>query len=162
MTQALAPLGSFGPLLVALILISLGIGLPILIVLGIRFLWYRDVAVGRSRELDKLVWQLHRIASALENQQGSPMAAYQPVQQYNTAPAVAQAPAVASPAPVQAAPAPVAQPMPAPAPAAQTVNAPAGAAPPSTPPPPVPQAPGAPGLEIGHPQKAGVNSMFGF
>ena len=64
MTQALAPLGSLGPLLVALILISLGIGLPIIVVLAIRFLWYRDMNIGRSRELDKLVWQLHRIASA--------------------------------------------------------------------------------------------------
>ena len=58
MTQALGPAG---PLLYALILISLGIGLPIIVVLAIRFLWYRHMYIGRSRELDKLIWQLHRI-----------------------------------------------------------------------------------------------------
>lgn len=42
---------------------------PIIVVLLIRFLWYRHVYVGRSQELDKLVWQLHRIASALEARQ---------------------------------------------------------------------------------------------
>jgi hypothetical protein len=50
MTQALGPAG---PLLYALILISLGIGLPIIVVLAIRFLWYRHMYIGRSRELDK-------------------------------------------------------------------------------------------------------------
>ena len=58
MTQALGPAG---PLLYALILISLGIGLPIIVVLAIRFLWYRHMYIGRSRELDKLIWQPHRI-----------------------------------------------------------------------------------------------------
>jgi hypothetical protein len=57
-----AALGPAGPLLYGLIVISLGIGLPIIVVLAIRFLWYRHVYLGRSRELDKLVWQLHRIA----------------------------------------------------------------------------------------------------
>src|SRR5882672_407538 len=76
MTQALGPVG---PLLYALILFSLGIGLPIIIVLAIRFLYYRHVYLGRSRELEKLVWQLHRIATALEHEKGCPFPLSSPV-----------------------------------------------------------------------------------
>jgi hypothetical protein len=42
-------------------------GAPVLMVLAIRALWYRHVYIGRSAELEKLVWQLHRIASSLES-----------------------------------------------------------------------------------------------
>ena len=75
MTQALGPVG---PFLYALILFSLGIGLPIITVLAIRFLYYRHVYLGRSRELDKLIWQLHRIATALEHEKGLSFPAEQP------------------------------------------------------------------------------------
>jgi len=37
-------------------------------VLLIRFLWDRSLNLGRSKDLDKLIWQLHRIASAMEHQ----------------------------------------------------------------------------------------------
>jgi hypothetical protein len=53
-------------LLVTIVLATLSIGLPIVTVLAIRFLWERKLTVGRSKELEKLIWQLHRIASALE------------------------------------------------------------------------------------------------
>jgi hypothetical protein len=65
MTQSLTP---FDSLLVTLVLATLAIGLPILIVLLSRFLWDRNLNLGRSKELEKLIWQLHRIASALEHQ----------------------------------------------------------------------------------------------
>jgi hypothetical protein len=65
MTQSLPPLDS---LLVTVILATLAIGLPILVVLLTRFLWDRNLNLGRSKELEKLIWQLHRIASALEHQ----------------------------------------------------------------------------------------------
>src|SRR5690242_18427843 len=47
---------------------TLAIGTPILVVLSIRFLWDRNLNLGRSKELEKLIWQLHRIASAMEHQ----------------------------------------------------------------------------------------------
>lgn len=65
MTQSLA---SPDPLLVTIVLATLAIGLPILFVLAIRFLWDRNLNLGRSKELEKLIWQLHRIASAMEHQ----------------------------------------------------------------------------------------------
>jgi hypothetical protein len=142
MTQALAPLGSLGPLLVALILVSLSVGLPILIVLAIRLLWDRQLSLGRSRELDKLVWQLHRVASALEAAQ---QAATVPVQQTVPAQIVAQRPASASTVQTAASPSAAAQ-----APAAVNPTSPAPA-----------PAPGAP-VGPDQPPKAGVNSMFGF
>lgn len=87
MTQPLGPLdpltGGLFYLLSAFTLICLAVGVPILIVLAIRFLWYRHVYVGRSAELEKLVWQLHRIASALEAPQVKPDSA-------QTSPASAQ------------------------------------------------------------------------
>jgi cytoskeletal protein RodZ len=150
MTQALAPLGSVGPLLVALVLISLGIGLPILIVLAIRLLWDRQLSLGRSRELDKLVWQLHRVASALEAAQQAANQTQQatavPIQQPAVAQVATQRPAAAPAAQTVASPSAVVQ-----APVAVNLTSPAPAAP----------APGAPaGTE--QPTKAGVNSMFGF
>jgi hypothetical protein len=141
MTQALAALGAAGPLLVALILISLGIGLPIIIVMAIRFLWDRNVNIGRSRELDKLIWQLHRVASALEQQNALPVSADQPVAERSPARVIAPTPTAA----------------PAAIPAAQTPSAPS----------PVAQTPGVTPPTIAAPApgetpKAGVNSMFGF
>src|SRR5882757_7839736 len=94
MTQALGPVG---PLLYALILFSLGIGLPIIIVLAIRFLYYRHVYLGRSRELEKLVWQLHRIATALEHEKGLSFPSEQPSTERGDAKVVAQRSAAQSP-----------------------------------------------------------------
>lgn len=65
MPQTFIPLE---PLFVTIVLATLAIGLPILVVLSIRFLWDRNLNLGRSKELEKLIWQLHRIASALEHQ----------------------------------------------------------------------------------------------
>lgn len=75
MNQSLGPLDS---LLVTIVLATLAIGLPILVVLSIRFLWERKLGLGRSKELEKLIWQLHRIASALEHQMNLSFPAVQP------------------------------------------------------------------------------------
>ena len=61
-----------------IILATLAIGLPILVVLSIRFLWDRELNLGRSKELEKLIWQLHRIASAMEHQMNLSFPAVQP------------------------------------------------------------------------------------
>jgi len=73
--QSLTPLDS---LLFRIVLGTLAIGLPILVVLSIRFLWDRNVKLGRSKELEKLIWQLHRIASAMEHQMNLSFPAVQP------------------------------------------------------------------------------------
>jgi hypothetical protein len=65
-TDALAPLFLIA---MTVTMVLLTFGAPVIIVLAIRFLWYRHVYVGRSAELEKLIWQLHRIASAMEAQQ---------------------------------------------------------------------------------------------
>ena len=75
MTQSFTPLDS---LLFNVILATLAIGLPILLVLSIRFLWDRNLNLGRSKELEKLIWQLHRIASAMEHQMNLSFPAVQP------------------------------------------------------------------------------------
>jgi hypothetical protein len=59
-------------LLVTVVLATLAIGLPIVFVLSIRFLLDRNLNLGRSKELEKLIWQLHRIASAMEQQMKQP------------------------------------------------------------------------------------------
>ena len=74
-TQSLTPLDS---LLFNIVLATLAIGLPILVVLSIRFLWDRNLNLGRSKELEKLIWQLHRIASAMEHQMSLSFPAVQP------------------------------------------------------------------------------------
>jgi hypothetical protein len=61
-------LPSLDRLLVTIVLATLAIGLPIVLVLSIRFLFDRNLNLGRSKELEKLIWQLHRIASAMEHQ----------------------------------------------------------------------------------------------
>jgi biopolymer transport protein ExbB/TolQ len=62
-------------LLVTIVLATLAIGLPIVLVLSIRFLLDRSLNLGRSKELEKLIWQLHRIASAMEHQMNLPSSA---------------------------------------------------------------------------------------
>jgi hypothetical protein len=75
MTQPLTPLD---PLLLTIVLVTLAIGLPIIMVMAIRFLWDRNLNVGPSKQLEKLIWQLHRIASALEHQMNLSFPAVQP------------------------------------------------------------------------------------
>src|SRR5262247_4714127 len=59
---------SYNSVLLTIIFGTLAIGLPVVMVLLIRFLWDRNLNLGRSKDLDKLIWQLHRIASAMEHQ----------------------------------------------------------------------------------------------
>ena len=75
MTQSLTALDS---LFFNIVLATLAIGLPIIVVLSIRFLWDRNLNLGRSKELEKLIWQLHRIASAMEHQMNLSFPAVQP------------------------------------------------------------------------------------
>ena len=151
-------LTSLDPLLVTIVLATLATGLPILVVLSIRFLWDRNLNLGRSKELEKLIWQLHRIASALEHQMNLSFPAVQPgteeprdlayLQQLGAQPTVAT-PSVANPAAAAATPAthqPGLQQPVTPPPAAERASAP----------PPMPREPSA---EV--PRHAGVNSMFG-
>lgn len=160
MTQ---PLTSFDSLLMTIVLASLAIGLPILTVLAARFLWDRHLFLGRSKELEKLIWQLHRIASAMEHQMNLSFPAVQPGTEepsdlvYLGQPAahtqVKAAAASRSAAPPFATPvaaAPVAA-----APAAQQPAAAVQPADESALPPLVPRDPS---VEV---PRAGVNSMFG-
>jgi hypothetical protein len=75
LNQSLSPLDS---LLLNIVLVTLAVGLPILVVMSIRFLWDRNINLGRSKELEKLIWQLHRIASAMEHQMNLSFPAVQP------------------------------------------------------------------------------------
>jgi hypothetical protein len=75
MTQTGSPLDSW---LLTIVLATLAISLPILAVLAMRFLWERKVSLGRSKELEKLIWQLHRVASAMEHQMNLSFPAVQP------------------------------------------------------------------------------------
>jgi hypothetical protein len=151
LNQSFAPLDS---LLFTVVLATLAVGLPILVVLSTRFLWDRKLNLGRSKELEKLIWQLHRIASAMEHQMNLSFPAVQPgteeprdlaylqnpSQPTAAAPRVAAASAAGVPAPMAAAQQPVA-----PAPHAEEESLPA--------------------LERRDPSvqapRAGVNSMFG-
>jgi hypothetical protein len=144
-------------LLLNIVLATLAIGLPVLVVLSIRFLWDRNLNLGRSKELEKLIWQLHRIASAMEHQMNLSFPAVEPgteeprdlayLRQLAAQPTAAT-PSVATPsaaAPTPAAGQPTAQQPATPAPAAQQASLPA--------------------LERRDPSaevpRAGVNSMFG-
>jgi hypothetical protein len=152
MTQ---PLASPDPLLITIVLATLAIGLPILFVLAIRFLWDRNLTLGRSKELEKLIWQLHRIASAMEHQMNLSFPAVQPgteeardiayLQQIPAQPKAAPAGTPVSSAPTGAATRP----------GVQQAAPPAAAA---------PQEAHAPGLVLREPSvevpRAGVNSMF--
>jgi hypothetical protein len=156
LNQSFAPLDS---LLFTVVLATLAVGLPILVVLSTRFLWDRKLNLGRSKELEKLIWQLHRIASAMEHQMNLSFPAVQPgteeprdlaylqnpSQPTAAAPRVAAASAAAVLAPMPAAQQAAAQQPVAPAPHAEEESLPA--------------------LERRDPSvqapRAGVNSMFG-
>jgi hypothetical protein len=156
----------FDPLLLNIVLATLAIGLPIVMVLAIRFLWDRNLNLGRSKELEKLIWQLHRIASAMEHQMNLSFPAVQPGTEEARDLAYLQRGAQTTPATrgvaiPGAGVAPVATPQPVvqqpfvPQPVAQQpVAAPVAAQPESL-----------PALERREPsaesQRAGVNSMFG-
>jgi len=75
MTQSLTDLDS---LLLTIVLATMAIGLPVVMVLSIRFLWDRELKLGHSKHLEKLIWQLHRVASALEHQMSLSFPAVQP------------------------------------------------------------------------------------
>ena len=143
-------------LLVTIVLATLAIGLPILMGLSIRFLWERTLNLGRSKELEKLIWQLHRIASAMEHQMNLSFPPVQPgteeprdiayLQQLAMKPPAAT-PAIATPSAASAAtPQPDKPQPPTPPPAPQQAPAPL---------PPLQE----PSTEVA--QRAGVNSMFG-
>jgi hypothetical protein len=158
MTQALTP---FDSLLMTIVLVTLAIGLPILLVLAIRFLWDRNLYLGRSKELEKLIWQLHRIASAMEHQMNLSFPAVQPGTEEPSDLASLQQPAPQAKGAVQA----VAQSVAAPSAAATAAKEPAEQQPATSEqvaqqsrfPPLVPRDPSAE-----PPRHAGVNSMFGF
>jgi hypothetical protein len=153
MIQSILPIDA---LLATIVLATLAIGLPILVVLSIRFLWDRNLKLGRSKELEKLIWQLHRIASAMEHQMNLSFPAAQPgaqesrdlaIQQLTDQPAATSGNTVVGAAPsAPAKPPRVEQPQ-APLQAAQKTSSP-------------PSASQQPATE-GHPH-GGVNSMFGF
>jgi len=69
---------SLDSILITVVLATLAVGLPIFFVLAIRFLWERHLGLGRSKDFDKLIWQLHRIASAMEHQMNLSFPAVQP------------------------------------------------------------------------------------
>jgi uncharacterized membrane protein len=122
-------------LLVTIVLATLAIGLPIVFVLSIRFLLDRNLNLGRSKEIEKLIWQLHRIASSMEQQLKPP----------TTTQNVAASAAAAAPATPVTHPARVEQPETQPA-ATQPASVSQTAA----------AEPSAQG------ERHGVNSMFGF
>jgi hypothetical protein len=149
-------LGSMDPLLITIVLATMAIGLPILVVLAIRFLWDRSLYLGRSKELEKLIWQLHRIASALEHQMSLTFPAVQPGTEEPRDLAFLQQPVIQ--------PAATARSVAAANAAAATAHQ-AGAQP-ANPQPATQQSailpPGAPQPAAETPRHAGVNSMFGF
>ena len=160
MTPSISSLDS---LLITIVLATLAIGLPILLVLSFRFLWDRSLHLGRSKELEKLIWQLHRIASAMEHQMNLAFPAVQPgteeprdlayLQQLPAQPPAATPSASTRAAAAASSPA---------APQSAMQQPPAHQ--PTTPPPDAQQAP-LPALERREPSveapRAGVNSMFG-
>jgi hypothetical protein len=152
------PLAFPDPLLLTVVLFTLAIGLPIVFVLAIRFLWDRSMNLGRSKELEKLIWQLHRIASAMEHQMNLTFPAVQPgteephdlaylrqLAPQPNATAVSQSVATPNVAAASATPPSAAQ---------QT------APPLASPQPPFPPLRQEPPTET--PRHGGVNSMFGF
>jgi hypothetical protein len=166
LNQSFAPLDS---LLFTVVLATLAVGLPILVVLSTRFLWDRKLNLGRSKELEKLIWQLHRIASAMEHQMNLSFPAVQPGTEeprdlaylQNPSQPTAEAPRVAAAS---------AAAVPAPMPATLQAAAQQAAAQQASAQQPVAPAPHAaeeslPALERRDPSvqapRAGVNSMFG-
>jgi hypothetical protein len=172
----MTPSPSPDPILVTIVLGTLAIGLPIVMVLAIRFLWDRKLNLGRSKELEKLIWQLHRIASTMEHQMNLSFPAIQPGTEeardiaYLQQVAVPQANASAAAAGAALAPTPIATSVATPVASAAPplarqpeVVAQQPPPPPATPPAqekPVPL-PGLPEPAPGVAPRAGVNSMFG-
>jgi hypothetical protein len=152
MIQSLAPLDS---LLMTIVLVTMAIGLPILMVLSIRFLWDRNLKLGQSKQLEKLIWQLHRIASAQEHQMNLSFPAVQPGTEEPRDLAYLQQTAVQASSPTQSIAAPNA--------AAPSIH-PVDVQPPVTATPAVQQASVSPPLSrkasAEAPARAGVNSMF--
>ena len=140
----------------SIVLATLAIGLPIMFVLAIRFLWDRNLKLSRSKDLEKLIWQLHRIATALEHQLSLPSTPVQPGTEeprdlvyLNQLPAqpTGSTPSAAAPQTMAAAAA-AAPSSPATAPSAAQQSA--------------AQQPAAPAQPSGQqPPRAGVSSMFG-
>ena len=170
---------SLDSLLFTIVLATLAIGLPILLVLAIRFLWDRRLNLGRSKELEKLIWQLHRIASAMEHQMNLSFPAVQPgteeprdlaylqnpAQPTAGAPRVAAASAAAAPAPMTATIQAAVQQPAAQQPAVQQAAAQQPAVQAPVAPAPAADEESLPALERRDPSvvapRAGVNSMFG-
>lgn len=152
MTPSLSSLDS---LLLTIVLATLAVGLPIVLALAIRFLWDRSLHLGRSKELEKLIWQLHRIASAMEHQLNL---AFPPVQPGTEEPR--DLVYLQPPAQSQAAAASVASASPA-APAANPITS--QPAPQSVATAPAEQPSSSPQRRdpAAQRQRAGVNSMFG-
>ena len=167
--------------LFTIVLATLAVGLPVFFVLAIRFFWERSLALGRSKELEKLTWQLHRIASALEHQMNLSFPAVQPgteephdiafLQKPASPPRSAPAPdpsAVAAPpaAPVAPAATNAVPPAATPSPAAAATNEPPQPSPAADSPEQSDESAGFPPLVPHDPAKpqrhGGVNSMFGF
>jgi hypothetical protein len=148
-----------GPL-VTIVLATLAIGLPIVLVLSIRFLLDRNLNLGRSKELEKLIWQLHRIASAMEHQMNLPSSSVQqtaqkprdvtPLQQPATQPPAATQSVAASTAAAASA-TPATQPV-----RAELPDTPPAASDPASVTQTAPREPPGQGERHG-----GVNSMFG-
>src|SRR5215469_3057174 len=130
---------SLDSILITVVLATLAVGLPIFFVLAIRFLWERHLGLGRSKDFDKLIWQLHRIASAMEHQMNLSFPAVQPGTEEARDLAYLQSPAAASPA------------------TSQPVGA-ASAEQPAEPAALPPLVARDPSVEV---PRAGVNSMFG-
>jgi uncharacterized membrane protein len=147
-------------LLVTIVLATLAIGLPIVLVLSIRFLLDRNLNLGRSKELEKLIWQLHRIASAMEHQMNLSSSAAQLATQKPRDVAPLQQPATQPPVTTQSVAASTAAAAPA-APATHPVRTEQPESPPAATQPAsvsqtAPREPSAQGERRG-----GVNSMFG-
>jgi hypothetical protein len=170
LNQSFSPLDS---MLFTIVLATLAVGLPILLVLSIRFLWDRKLNLGRSKELEKLIWQLHRIASAMEHQMNLSFPAVQPGTEeardlaylQNLAQPTAAAASAATPRAVAAAPTPAVQQPAAQQPAVQQAAVQQPAVQPPVAPAPAADEESLPALERRDPSvqapRAGVNSMFG-
>jgi uncharacterized membrane protein len=146
-------------LLVTVVLATLAVGLPIVLVLSIRFLLDRNLILGRSKELENLIWQLHRIASAMEHQMNLSASSTQPATQKPRDVATLQQPAAQPPVTTQsviASTAAVAPPTPSTHPVrAEQPEPPPVAAQPASVSQTAPREPSAQG------ERHGVNSMFG-
>ncbi len=152
-------LPSFDGLLVTIVLATLAIGLPIVFVLSIRFLLDRNLNLGRSRELEKLIWQLHRIASAMESQMNLSSSAAQMAAQKPRDVVPLQQPAAQPPVATQIVAASAAAAAPA-TPPARPVHAEQPESPPAaTQPASVSQT--SPQETSAQGERHGVNSMFG-